>query len=189
MGGSFDGASQSSSDDISVIDRRVSSKYEVGAKLGKGAYGIVWKATVLERGGEKAVPQKEVALKKIFDAFQNSTDAQRTYREILYLKQMGEHENVVKLLNVLKAENDRDIYLVFEYLETDLHAAILANILEDVHKQYIMHQAFKALTYMHSAGLVHHASQGLYRGSRCVRSSSRRVERASGWITAGMRTR
>ena len=97
-----------------------------------------------------------VALKKIFDAFQNSTDAQRTYREILYLKQMGEHENVVKLLNVLKAENDRDIYLVFEYLETDLHAAILANILG---------------------------------GSRCVRSSSRRVERASGWITAGMRTR
>ena len=26
-----------------------------------------------------------------------------------------------RLLNVLKAENDRDIYLVFEYLEADLH--------------------------------------------------------------------
>jgi serine/threonine protein kinase len=110
---------------------------------------------VLERNGEKAVPAKEVALKKIFDAFQNSTDAQRTYREVLYLRQMQSNEHVVKLLNVLKAENDRDLYLVFEYLETDLHAAICANILEEVHKQYIIHQAFKALTYMHSAGLVH----------------------------------
>ena len=42
-----------------------------------------------------------------------------------------------------------------QYLETDLHAAICANILEEVHKQYIMHQSFKALAYMHSAGLVH----------------------------------
>lgn len=29
-----------------------------------------------------------------------------------------------RLLNVLKAENDRDIYLVFEYMETDLHAGV-----------------------------------------------------------------
>ena len=28
-------------------------------------------------------------------------------------------------MNVLKAENDRDIYLVFEYMETDLHAGAL----------------------------------------------------------------
>ena len=36
-----------------------------------------------------------------------------------------------------------------------LHAAIRANILEEVHRQYIMYQAFKALLYMHSAKLVH----------------------------------
>lgn len=81
-----------------------------------GAYGIVWKATCIDKS-ESNKPEKEprtVALKKIFDAFQNSTDAQRTYREILYLRQMQQHENVVSLLNVHKAENDRDIYLVFE---------------------------------------------------------------------------
>jgi serine/threonine protein kinase len=33
---------------------------------------------------------------------------------------------------VLRAENDKDIYLVFEFMETDLHAVIRANILEDV---------------------------------------------------------
>ncbi len=60
-----------------------------------------------------------------------------------------------RLLNVLKAENDKDIYLVFEYLETDLHAVIRANILEEIHKQYIAYQLFKALKYLHSAELMH----------------------------------
>ena len=96
-----------------------------------------------------------VALKKIFDAFQNATDAQRTYREVVFLKQMYVHENIVKLHNVFKADNDRDLYLVFEFLETDLHAVIRANILTDVHKQYIMYQSFKALMFMHSANLIH----------------------------------
>lgn len=61
---------------------------------------------------------------------------------------MDEHENIVKLLNVMRADNDRDIYLIFEYMETDLHAVIRANILEDIHKQYIMYQTFKALMYI-----------------------------------------
>ena len=32
----------------------------------------------------------------------------------------------------MKADNDRDIYLVFEFMDTDLHAVIRANILEEV---------------------------------------------------------
>ena len=69
-----------------------------------------------------------MALKKIFDAFQNATDAQRTFREISFLQQMVRvrvwvrvsitnlnpnpnpnpnpnqdgHENIVQLYNVLK---------------------------------------------------------------------------------------
>jgi len=130
------------------IDKHVMRKYEVAQKLGKGAYGIVWKAT-----DKKS--KETVALKKIFDAFQNATDAQRTFREISFLQQMDGHENIVQLYNVLKADNDRDIYLIFEYMETDLHAVIRANILEEIHKHYIMYQGFKALMYMHSADLVH----------------------------------
>lgn len=30
-----------------------------------------------------------------------------------------EHENIIGLQNVMKAENDKDIYLVFEYMGTD----------------------------------------------------------------------
>lgn len=79
-----------------------------------------------------------MALKKNFDAFQNATDAQRTFREIIFLQEV-EHENIIRLQNVVRAENDRDIYLVFDFMDTDLHAVIRANILEDIHKQYIIY--------------------------------------------------
>ena len=47
---------------------------------------------------------------------------------------MNGHENIIRLQNVIRAENDRDIYLVFDFMDTDLHAVIRANILEDIHK-------------------------------------------------------
>ena len=59
-------------------------KYEVIQKLGKGAYGIVWRAM------DKKT-REVVALKKIFDAFQNSTDAQRTFRAIMFLQVRASH--------------------------------------------------------------------------------------------------
>ena len=61
------------------IERHVLRKFEIGQRLGKGAYGVVWKAT------EKRT-RVVVALKKCFDAFRNATDAQRTFREIMYLQ-------------------------------------------------------------------------------------------------------
>ena len=96
-----------------------------------------------------------VALKKCFDAFRNSTDAQRTFREIMYLQKLSGHENIIRLQHIIKAENDRDIYLTFDHMETDLHAVIRAAILEDIHKKYIIYQLLKALKYMHSGDLLH----------------------------------
>ena len=106
----------------------------------------------------KAIDKKTrniVALKKVFDAFQNQTDSQRTYREIMFLEELSGHENIIQLLNVIKAENDKDIYLVFEYMDTDLHAVIRAGILEEIHKQYIVYQVLKCLKYMHSGQVIH----------------------------------
>ncbi len=57
------------------MEPHILRKFEVLQKLGKGAYGVVWKAV------DKQTKQV-VALKKVFDAFQNATDAQRTYREV-----------------------------------------------------------------------------------------------------------
>ena len=64
---------------IEMIDVTIMQKYETISRLGKGAYGIVWKAI------EKQT-KRIVAIKKIFDAFTNDTDAQRTFREI-YINQ------------------------------------------------------------------------------------------------------
>jgi len=55
----------------------------------------------------------------------------------------------------VRAENDRDIYLTFDHMETDLHAVIRANILEEIHKKYIIYQLLKALKFMHSGELLH----------------------------------
>lgn len=73
------------------------------------AYGIVWKA--IDKNTRQVV-----ALKKCFDAFRNATDAQRTFREVMYLQELNGHANIIRLLNVVKADNDRDIYLVFDFM-------------------------------------------------------------------------
>ena len=111
-----------------------------------------------------------MALKKIFDAFANQTDAQRTFREIMFLQRLHDHANIITLLDVIKAENNRDIYLVFEYMETDLHAVIRANILEDIHKRFIVHQLLKAIFYMHTGEVLHRdiKPSNLLLNSECV---------------------
>jgi mitogen-activated protein kinase 15 len=45
--------------------------------------------------------------------------------------------------------------MVFDFMETDLHGVIRANILEEVHKQYVIYQLLKALKYLHSGELIH----------------------------------
>ncbi|XP_029370391.1 mitogen-activated protein kinase 15 [Echeneis naucrates] len=134
---------------VSEVEEHISLKYEIKKRLGKGAYGIVWKAVDRQTG-------EIVAVKKIFDAFRNRTDAQRTFREIMFLQEFGDHPNIVKLLNVIRAQNDKDIYLIFEYMDTDLHAVIKkGTLLKDIHKRYVMYQLFRAFKYLHSGNVIH----------------------------------
>jgi serine/threonine protein kinase len=73
----------------------------------------------------------------------------------MLLQELNGHENIIKLLNVIKAENNKDIYLVFDYMEIDLHHVNRSNILHDIHKVYIIYQILKCLKYLHSAEIVH----------------------------------
>jgi mitogen-activated protein kinase 15 len=59
---------------------------------------------------------------------------------VMFLQELYGHDNIVSLFNLIKAENNKDLYLVFDFMETDLHAVIRANILEEVHKQYVIYQ-------------------------------------------------
>eukprot|EP01121_Diplochlamys_sp_Union-15-3_P013371 TRINITY_DN4140_c0_g1_i3.p1 TRINITY_DN4140_c0_g1~~TRINITY_DN4140_c0_g1_i3.p1 ORF type:complete len:464 (-),score=60.70 TRINITY_DN4140_c0_g1_i3:14-1405(-) len=131
-----------------TIDVHVLRRYEIVRKIGSGVYGIVWECIHKRR-------KKTYALKKIFGAFQNATDAQRTFREIMLLQELSGHSNIITLEDVIKADNDKDIYLVFPYMQTDLHAAIRVNILQEVHKRFITYQLLKAIKYMHSGNVLH----------------------------------
>ncbi|XP_004443094.1 PREDICTED: mitogen-activated protein kinase 15 [Ceratotherium simum simum] len=131
------------------VDRHVAQRYLLKRRLGKGAYGIVWKA-VDRRTGEV------VAIKKIFDAFRHKTDAQRTFREIMLLQEFGDHPNIVRLLDVIPADNDRDIYLVFESMDTDLNAVICkGGLLTDIHRRCIFYQLLRATKFIHSGRVIH----------------------------------
>ncbi|XP_047414329.1 mitogen-activated protein kinase 15 isoform X1 [Sciurus carolinensis] len=131
------------------VDAHVAQRFLLKRRLGKGAYGIVWKA-VDRRTGEV------VAIKKILDAFRDKTDAQRTFREIMLLQEFGDHPNIIRLLDVIRAENDRDIYLVFEFMDTDLNAVIRkGSRLGDAHKRFIFYQLLQATRFIHSGHVIH----------------------------------
>ena len=97
-------------------------------------------------------------MKKIFQAFRNAEDAQKTYREIMLLRQLEGHDNLVSLQELYVSEAPlpgRDIYLVFPFMETDLYNVIRARILEEEHKNYILYQILRGLKWLHTAGVVH----------------------------------
>ena len=98
------------------VEPHILENFQLVKKIGSGAYGHVWK--VIDRQ-TKTVK----ALKKNFDAFSNSTDAQRTYREIMFLRQL-KHSNIINLEKTIRARNDKDIYLLFEHMDVDLHTHI-----------------------------------------------------------------
>uniref|UniRef100_A0A7S4UCQ5 Mitogen-activated protein kinase n=1 Tax=Alexandrium monilatum TaxID=311494 RepID=A0A7S4UCQ5_9DINO len=130
------------------LDAYLLKRYTVLKLLGRGAYGIVWKVVDKESG-------RTMALKRCFDAFQNNTDAQRTFREIVFLQELNGHENIVRLMNVLKAESHMDLYVLFDFMETDLQHVISADMLTTIHVEYVTYQVLKALKYVHSAGVLH----------------------------------
>ena len=71
------------------IDPHILKLFRIGELMGSGAYGHVWTVEGRDDG-------RLYALKKVFGAFRNSVDAQRTYREVLILKQLR-HRNIIKL--------------------------------------------------------------------------------------------
>lgn len=130
------------------IEPHLLTRFKVIKKLGSGAYGHVFRV-------QDKQDNKIKALKKNFDAFTNSTDAQRVYREIMFLLQLR-HPNIILLEETIKAKNGKDIYLLFEHMDADLYEVSRAkNILTDRHRKYILYQVAKAILYIHSAGLMH----------------------------------
>ncbi|KAI8868681.1 mitogen-activated protein kinase [Ramicandelaber brevisporus] len=128
---------------------KVGEAYDIIGIIGEGAYGTVVSAT------HKATGQK-VAIKRI-TPFDHSMFCLRTLREIKLLK-FFQHENIISVLDIIRPpsfEAFKDVYLVIELMETDMHRVIRTQPLSDDHCQYFVYQMLRALKYMHSADVLH----------------------------------
>lgn len=129
----------------------VDVKYSPLKPLGRGAYGVVCSA--LDK-----VANRKVAIKKVVNAFDDLIDAKRILREVKMLRHF-KHENVVALRDLVPPPEDEpftDIYIVLDFMETDLHKIIYSkNELTDEHIQYFLYQILKGMKYIHSANVIH----------------------------------
>ncbi|CAL4948497.1 unnamed protein product [Urochloa decumbens] len=127
------------------------SRYEVTEVVGKGSYGVV-AAAVDTRTGER------VAIKKINDVFEHISDATRILREIKLLRLLR-HPDIVQIKHIMlppSRREFRDIYVVFELMESDLHQVIRANNdLTAEHHQLFLYQLLRGMKYMHAANVFH----------------------------------
>ncbi|GAB5370344.1 hypothetical protein AAMO2058_001484500 [Amorphochlora amoebiformis] len=127
----------------------IDAKYTPLTSIGTGAYGVVCSAL-------DVTTDTKVAIKKISNAFEDLVDAKRILREVKLLRHLN-HENVCGLYDLLDPpKNFEDIYIVLQYMETDLHKIIYSkNELSDDHIQYFIYQILRGLKYIHSANVIH----------------------------------
>ncbi|VFQ60181.1 unnamed protein product [Cuscuta campestris] len=127
------------------------SRYRVEEVIGKGSYGVVCSAYDTHLG-------EKVAIKKINDIFEHVSDATRILREIKLLRLLR-HPDIVEIKHILLPPSRRefkDIYVVFELMESDLHQVIKANDdLTPEHYQFFLYQLLRGLKYIHTANVFH----------------------------------
>ena len=85
--------------------------------------------------------QRKVAIKRI-TPFDHSMFCLRTLREIKLLRHFH-HENIISILDILcppSLDDFKEVYLVQELMETDLHRVIRTQELSDDHCQYFIYQ-------------------------------------------------
>lgn len=123
---------------INNILFEIDMKYVPIKAIGRGTYGVVC-SSINKDTNEK------VAIKKINNIFDNSGDAIGTLRELKLLRHIR-HENVISLKDVMmpplkERKSFKDVYLVYELMDTDLHQVIQSSDpLTNDHCKYFLFQ-------------------------------------------------
>jgi serine/threonine protein kinase len=128
-------------------------RYEMQSELGRGGFGVVYKARQLATG-------QPVAIKMMHRPRDTGDEAQNRHvarfeREMKLCAQLH-HPNIVRLIDSGLMEDGR-IYAVFEYVPGKTLANLLSErgALEPVEAQHLMLQILDALSCAHSQGMVH----------------------------------
>ena len=136
---------------ISKIKFTIEEKYEFIKQIGLGSFSAV--CSCYDRKDNR-----NVAIKKVTNAFDDLEDARHILREIKILS-FFDHDNIVTLLDVPKPdnkENYNDVYVITDLMETDLHGVIYSRQeLTDEHIQYFIYQILRGTLYFHSAKVIH----------------------------------
>uniref|UniRef100_A0A7C9DL84 Protein kinase domain-containing protein n=1 Tax=Opuntia streptacantha TaxID=393608 RepID=A0A7C9DL84_OPUST len=130
--------------------------FEKLEKVGEGTYGKVYRAR------EKATG-KIVALKKTRLHEDDEGVPPTTLREVSLLRMLSRDPHVVRLMDVKQGQNKEGktvLYLVFEYMDTDLKKYIRSfrNIGQNIPPQTVkslMYQLCKGVAFCHGHGVIH----------------------------------
>lgn len=130
-------------------------RYSLTSVAGYGAYGVVC-------GAMDEETNTEVAIKRISRVFQDLVDGRRMWREVRLLRMLRDANcrGVVKLHGLLKPEDPvesfKDLYIVTELLDHDLHAHITKSGRCD--ERFFKMVAFQLVTCiadLHHFGVIH----------------------------------
>ncbi|XP_014449633.2 mitogen-activated protein kinase 4 [Alligator mississippiensis] len=134
--------------------------YDLGSRfinfspLGFGVNGLVLSAV-------DSKSCRKVAVKKI--AISDARSMKHAFREIKIIRRL-DHDNIVKVHEVLGpkgADLQGDffkfnmVYIVQEYMETDLARLLEQGKLTEEHAKLFMYQLLRGLKYIHSANVLH----------------------------------
>eukprot|EP00188_Purpureofilum_apyrenoidigerum_P002951 Plantae.Rhodophyta-Purpureofilum_apyrenoidigerum.ctg29959.p1 GENE.Plantae.Rhodophyta-Purpureofilum_apyrenoidigerum.ctg29959~~Plantae.Rhodophyta-Purpureofilum_apyrenoidigerum.ctg29959.p1 ORF type:complete len:167 (+),score=33.47 Plantae.Rhodophyta-Purpureofilum_apyrenoidigerum.ctg29959:48-548(+) len=124
------------------------NRYKLISLIGEGAYGVVCQA-------EDQSNNQRVAVKRIMRCLESYPMAVRILRELKFLRLLGQHENIIKILDVLvPGDRDRfnDTFVVFELMPTDLSRLLRSKTtLSPEHVKYFMFQLLRGLHFLHSS--------------------------------------
>lgn len=124
----------------------VYERYNMGAELGRGGFGIVKKATVISTAATRAIKFLPKGAMK---------ERMSTVRNEIEIMKLVDHPNIVKLYEVL--EDDEHIYIVMEICKGGhlLSYVKASGRLSEVTAAICLQQVLYAIYYMHNHNIVH----------------------------------
>jgi len=121
-------------------------KYQLVQRLGQGAFAVVWKARRKSDG-------RLVAVKQLRQS-PESWEACKQLPEVRAAAAISDRRHVILMLEAVR--DGGELFLVFEYCESSLHAcAALGQRIDEAQVRWAGHRLLAALAAVHQAGLVH----------------------------------